>query len=600
MNKPLFHRAGELEATSSPFALVTILNTSGSASRNQGSMLVEGTGSITSTIGGGALEAFAIGAACRAIEGGHEDYSVSFTVDQEAKKGAGEVCLFIQVVKNQEGSAFFALAKEWEHKNIPFVFGFSLQGKSSRFLLASTGESAGISDEALLDQAKRSLEEGSDKRIAISGLEHFLTLPVPLTNLLLIGGGHVNQAIANLAHSLGYGFQVVETRPEYATRELFAYAKAIVVAPTLAEGLARVTINRFTYTVVASHTFGQDALEHLLSTATPFIGILGSRLKARMLFERLSVPPEQKERIFCPIGLDIGSETPSEIALSVLAQVMKERNGRTAKALRDFAKDLVVVRGGGDLATGVIMRLSNAGLPVVVLETEKPTVIRTTVSFAQAMFGGTTTVEGMLAKRCSDVDEAMAALQRGIIPLLSDPQGRTLQRLKPICIVDAILAKKNLGTTISDAPLVIALGPGFTAGVDCHVVIETKRGHSLGRVIREGEAIANTGIPGIIAGFGRERVIHSPAEGIFTSDHSIGDLVTTGETIAHVGGTEVHATLDGMIRGLLNNGLHVPLGFKIADIDPRGLEADYTTVSDKAKAIGGSVLEVLDGFLAKQ
>ena len=600
MNKNLFSRAGELEAASSPFALVTILNTTGSASRNQGSMLVEKTGAITSTIGGGALEAFAIEAACRAIEEKHEDHSVSFTVDQEAKKGAGEVSLFIQVVKNGDERPFFALARDWEQQSIPFVFGFSLNPKSSRFLLSSTEQRAGKSDEALLDHARKSLDEGFDRRIEVSGSEHFLTLPVPLTNLLLIGGGHVNQAIANLAHSLGYGFQVVETRSEFATGELFAYAKEIVVASTIAEGLKRVSINRFTYTVVASHTFDQDALEHLLATTTPYIGILGSRLKARMLFERILVPANQKDRIFCPIGLDIGTETPSEIALSVLAQVMKEKNGRTGKALRDFGKDLVVVRGGGDLATGVIMRLVNAGFPVVVLETEKPTVIRTTVSFAQAMFGGATKVEGMIAKHCKDVDEAMTAMQSGIVPLLVDPQGKTLENLKPICIVDAILAKKNLGTKIDDAPLVIALGPGFTAGVDCHVVIETKRGHSLGRVIREGQAIANTGIPGIIAGFGRERVIHSPAQGIFISDHTIGDLVSTGEVIAHVGKTAVVASLDGMIRGLLNNGLEVPQGFKIADIDPRGLEADFTTVSDKAKAIGGSVLEVLDGFLAKR
>lgn len=599
MNKPLFHRAYELEQASSPFALVTILNTTGSASRNQGSMLVERTGAITSTIGGGALEAFAIDAARRAIEKGKADHTLSFIVDQEAKKGAGEVSLFIQVVENREKRAFFGIASEWEHKGIPFVFGFSLHPKSSRFLVSSTHQSVGTSDEELLDHARKSLEEGFDRRIEVSGTDHFLTLPVPLTNLLLIGGGHVNQAIANLAHSLGYGFQVVETRSEYASIELFAYAKDIVVAPTIVEALKKVSINRFTYAVVASHTFDQDALEHLLSSPCPYIGILGSRLKARMLFDRISVPSEHKRRIFCPIGLDIGTETPGEIALSTLAQIMKEKNGRTGKALRDLGKNLVVVRGGGDLASGVIMRLFNAGYPVVVLETEKPTVIRTTVSFAQAMFGGATKVEGMLAKRCSDIDEAMAALHKGIIPLLADPQGLSLEKLNPVCIVDAILAKKNLGTTIGDAPLVIALGPGFVAGKDCHVVIETKRGHSLARVIREGEAIANTGIPGIIAGYGRERVIHSPSEGIFFSDHHIGDLVRKGEVIAHVGGTEVVASLDGMIRGLLNNGLPVPTGFKIADIDPRGLEADYTTVSDKAKAIGGSVLEVLDGFLAR-
>ncbi|MBI9096325.1 MAG: EF2563 family selenium-dependent molybdenum hydroxylase system protein [Sphaerochaeta sp.] len=600
MNKTLFYRAGELEKTSSPFALVTILNTTGSASRNQGSMLVERTGAITSTIGGGALEAFARETACQAIKEKREDFSVCFTVDQEAKKGAGEVSLFIQVVKHRKESPFFGVAKEWEQKSIPFVFGFSLENTSSRFLFSSTFESVGLSDEALREHAKKSLEEGFDKRIEISGAEHFLTLPVPVTNVLLIGGGHVNQAIANLSHSLGYGFQVVETRAEYASSVLFPYAKSIVVAPTLEEGLQKVSINRFTYTVVASHTFDQQALEYLLASSTAYIGILGSRLKARMLFERISVPAAQKDRLFCPVGLDLGSETPSEIALSVLAQIMKEKNGRTGKSLRNLAKSLVVVRGGGDLATGVIMRLVNAGLPVVVLETEKPTVIRTTVSFAQAMFGGKAKVEDMLAQKCSGVEEALTVMERGIVPLLVDPQGLFLEELNPLCIVDAILAKKNLGTTIEDAPLVIALGPGFTAGKDCHVVIETKRGHSLGRVIREGEAIANSGIPGIIAGFGRERVIHSPAAGIFISDHKIGDLVTIGEVIAHVGETEVLATLDGMIRGLLNNGLSVPTGFKIADIDPRGLEADFTTVSDKAKAIGGSVLEVLDGFLAKR
>jgi len=600
MNKPLFYRAGELEEASSPFALVTILNTTGSASRNQGSMLVEETGAITSTIGGGELEAFAIEEAREAIMGGSEDFLVSFTVDQEAKKGAGEVSLFIQVVGNREKEPFFTVARQWEARSIPFVFGFSLGPKSSRFLLSSTHQSLGTRDAQLLSHAKKSLEEGSDRRIEISGSEYFLTLPVPLTNLLLIGGGHVNQAIANLAHSLGYGFQVVETRAEYATDELFPFAKDIVVAPTISEGLREASINRFTYTVVASHTFAQDALEYLLGSPTPYIGILGSRLKAQMLFGRGCVPTAQRGRIFCPIGLDIGTETPTEIALSTLAQIMKERNGRTGRALRDFAKNLVVVRGGGDLATGVIMRLVRAGVPVVVLETEKPTVIRTTVSFAQAMFGGAAKVEGVIAKRCSDVDEAMAVLQRGMVPLLADPRALLLEKLRPICIVDAILAKRNLGTTIDDAPLVIALGPGFTAGKDCHALIETKRGHSMGRIIYEGEAIANTGIPGIIAGYGRERVIHSPTEGVFSSEKRIGDLVKEGEVIAHVGETPVLATLDGMIRGLLNNGLTVPPGFKIADIDPRGQEADYTTISDKAMAIGGAVLEVLDGFLAKR
>lgn len=600
MNKTLFHRAGELEEASCPFALVTILKTSGSASRNQGSMLVEGSKAITATIGGGALEAFAIEAAHKAIARRQEDYAVSFTVDQEAKKKAGEVILFIQVIQSDASSPFFTVASEWEQRGIPFVFGFSLEKESSRFLYSSTQKSQGTSREALLLHAKQSLEEGFDKRVEVSGKEYFLTIPIPLTNLLLVGGGHVNQAIANLARTLGYGYQVVETRAEFATDELFAHAKKRVVERTITEGLKKISINRFTYTVVASHTFDQDALEYLIATPTPYIGILGSKLKARMLFERLTVPPSQKRRVFCPIGLDIGTETPSEIALSTLAQIMKEKNGRSGKDLRDFTKSLVVVRGGGDLATGVIKRLFNAGLPVVVLETEKPTVIRTTVSFAQAMFEGETRVEDVVSRRCRDVDEALGVLQSGMVPLLADPQGAFLEKLKPLCIVDAILAKRNLGTTMADAPLVIALGPGFKAGKDCHVVIETKRGHSMGRIIREGEALANTGIPGIIAGFGRERVIHSPDEGVFSSDRKIGDLVKKDEVIAYVGKSPVRAPLEGMIRGLLNNGLTVPTGFKIADIDPRGLKADFTTVSDKAMAIGGSVLEVFDNFLARR
>ncbi len=336
MNKPLFYRAGELEASSTPFALVTILKTTGSASRTQGTMLVEGTGEITSTIGGGALEAFAIQEACNAVNKNMQDYSVSFTVDQEAKKGAGEVSLFIQVVETMENSYFFRKAKEWEQRSIPFVFGFSLVRKTSRFLFSSTQESVGSSDEALLEHARRSLDEGFGRLVEISGTGHFLTLPLPLTNLLLLGGGHVNQAIANLAHSLGYGFKVVETRPEYATGELFPCAKKIVVASTIKKGLQKISINRFTYTVVASHTFDQDALEYLLATPCPYIGILGSKLKASMLFDRISIAPDQKQRIFCPVGLDIGTETPEEIALSTLAQILKEKNGRTGRALRDF------------------------------------------------------------------------------------------------------------------------------------------------------------------------------------------------------------------------------------------------------------------------
>nr|WP_319776453.1 selenium-dependent molybdenum cofactor biosynthesis protein YqeB [uncultured Sphaerochaeta sp.] len=235
----------------------------------------------------------------------------------------------------------------------------------------------------------------------------------------------------------------------------------------------------------------------------------------------------------------------------------------------------------------------------MVLETEQPTVIRRTVSIAQAMYSDTVTIEGVKASRCKDLKDAYAKMDAGIIPILADPKGEQIKRIKPVCVVDAIMAKKNIGTTITDAPLVIALGPGFVAKQDCDLVIETMRGHSLAKILREGSAMPNTGIPGVIGGYGKERVIHSPAEGVFYSDHQIGDMVKQGEVIAKVGGVAVIATIDGKLRGLLNNGLKVPEHFKIADIDPRGEHADHTTVSEKAMAIGGAVLEAVDGFLSR-
>ena len=184
-----------------------------------------------------------------------------------------------------------------------------------------------------------------------------------------------------------------------------------------------------------------------------------------------------------------------------------------------------------------------------------------------------------------------------LVPVMVDPSLSILDILHPRVLVDATIAKRNLGTRMDMAPLVIALGPGFTAGVDCHAVIETKRGHTLGRVIYHGTAIPNSGVPGNIAGYAEERVIHSPSAGIFRGVKAIGDIVRKGDVIAYAGDVPVHATIDGKLRGLLHDGLEVPEGFKIADIDPRGEKADHTTISDKARAIAGGVLEAADRFV---
>ena len=258
--------------------------------------------------------------------------------------------------------------------------------------------------------------------------------------------------------------------------------------------------------------------------------------------------------------------------------------------------NLIIVRGAGDLATATIIRLHNAGFPVIALEVDKPTVIRRTVSFAQALFDGFFVVEGVRAVRC-EASDVMTVLNRGEVPVVADPEGRLIELLRPTVVVDAVIAKRNLGTTRDMAPFTIALGPGFVAGRDVDCVIETARGHNLARLIYEGSASPNTGIPGNIEGFTSERVMHSPCSGVFKGAVSIGDIVRKGDVIAYIGETPVHATLDGMVRGLLHDDLEVPEHFKVADIDPRGERADYHTCSDKARALSGSVLEAVMHYL---
>lgn len=277
-------------------------------------------------------------------------------------------------------------------------------------------------------------------------------------------------------------------------------------------------------------------------------------------------------------------------------------------------KDLIVVRGAGDLATGTIHRLKKAGFRLLVLEAEHPAAIRRQVALSEAVYAGSARVEDVEAVRM-DVDLAEKKNRKELleqemeqiwkkdgVPVLVDPAGLSIAALRPAVVVDAILAKKNLGTTKEMAPLVIALGPGFTAGEDVDVVIETKRGHNLGRVIRSGSAVPNTGIPGIIGGYGKERVMHAQAEGILRNAASIGDIVEARAVIAEIetenGTVPVEASFSGLLRGLIRDGYPVTKGFKIADIDPRKEELQNCfTISDKARCIAGSVLEVICGEL---
>lgn len=261
-------------------------------------------------------------------------------------------------------------------------------------------------------------------------------------------------------------------------------------------------------------------------------------------------------------------------------------------------KNLIIVRGGGDLATGTIYKLKKSGFPVLILEVSNPSAIRRNVAFCEAVYQGSQRVEDMTCYLADSLSQARQFLKEGKLTVLVDPTGESITALKPLAVVDAILAKKNLGTSRQMAPITVALGPGFTAGDDVDAVIETKRGHNLGRVLWHGCAIPNTGIPGMIAGYGKERVIHCPAEGILRNVKNITDIVSKGEVIANVetenGLVPVEATLDGILRGLIRDGYPVHVGFKMADIDPRADEYNNCfTISDKARCIAGGVLEAI-------
>ena len=261
-------------------------------------------------------------------------------------------------------------------------------------------------------------------------------------------------------------------------------------------------------------------------------------------------------------------------------------------------KNLIIVRGGGDLATGTIYKLKKCGFPVLILEAESPSAIRRNVAFSEAVYQGQQTVEDITCYMAGSVAEAEQFLAKGKLTLLVDPAGESIEEFKPLAVVDAILAKKNLGTHKAMAPVTVALGPGFEAGIDVNAVIETKRGHNLGKVLWSGFAAPNTGVPGIIAGFGKERVIHCPAEGILRNVKKITDTVVKGEVIAVVeteeGNVPVEASLDGLLRGLIRDGYPVTKGFKIADIDPRMDEyGNCFTISDKARCIAGGVVEAI-------
>lgn len=254
---------------------------------------------------------------------------------------------------------------------------------------------------------------------------------------------------------------------------------------------------------------------------------------------------------------------------------------------------LVLIRGGGDLASGVALRLHRAGIKLVIAELEKPMAVRRTVSFAEAVYSGQTEVEGVVARRLQKVILASAVADEGEIPVLVDPMLSSLPTLAPVALIDARMTKKAPEIGMDAAPLVIGLGPGFIAGENCHAVVETMRGHSLGRVFWQGSVQADTGVPGTIASHNLDRVLRAPADGRVEQAAEIGQQLKTGQLIASIAGQQLIAPFDGVLRGLVHPSLDVKKGMKIGDIDPRNDPSYCWRVSDKSLAIGGGVLEAL-------
>lgn len=531
MTKNIFADAAELFNRNIPFALATIVETKGSAPRHNASLLVQDNGKTCGTVGGGMVERYVIDQALEALQQG-KSRTVEGSMSRSGKNALGMDCGGTMTV-----------------------------------------------------------------HIDVFGLR---------PELLLVGGGHVNQAVGKLADQLGFSLTVADSWQPNLDPANYPEHTRFVNGADIVEAVSKVNITENTQVIIATNHEDNLALPAILQTPARHIGQLASRRKIDTLRKKAlagGISPARFDQVRTPVGLDIGAETPEEIAVSIMAEILAITHGKKAspmeEGIRNNRKNLVVIRGAGDLATGTALKLHNAGFKVVMLDLPEPTVIRTNIAFAQALLcdEGKAVVEEVVARKARSVSDCFKILNNNEIAVMADPECSSLRQLKPQVLVDAILAKRNLGTHIDMAPVTIALGPGFCAGEDVRAVIETCRGHDLARIIYQGTAKPDTGKPGQISGYDEQRVLRAPCAGIIIPCVAIGDLVSEGQTLATVeNGAEVQpviSQISGKVRGMIHSGLEVTDGFKVADVDPRGGAIDHTTISDKARAIAGGVLEAI-------
>ncbi|AMO57700.1 hypothetical protein GZ77_13640 [Endozoicomonas montiporae] len=529
MTNNVFSRAAELSDSHTPFAIASIIETSGSAPRHNAQLLVEDSGETTGTVGGGMVERHVISEAVAAIKTG-QSRMVDASLSRNGKNAMGMDCC--------------------------------------------------------------------------GAMKVFIDVHNVKPQLLLIGAGHVNQAVAHLAARLGFATTVADSwKPNLQAGRFPEYTR-LVEGDTIADAIEKTSINADTQVVIATNHEDIEALNTVLKTDARHIGQLASRKKVATLRTKAlesGISLDRFNEVRTPVGLDLGAETPEEIAVSIMSEILAIGHHKKPVPMGDTVEDAlgkrIVIRGAGDLATGTALKLHNSGYDVIMLDIAKPTVVRTNIAFAQALVNDDEmiSVEGVMGRKARSVADALKITAKREIAVMADPEAASLRQLKPAVVVDAILAKRNLGTHKDMAPVTLGLGPGFTAGDDVDAVVETCRGHDLGRIIYTGQAKPDTGKPGMIGGYDEERVLRSPCAGVITPLVKIGDLVTEGQTVATVGedAEPLITQIAGKVRGMVNPGLEVSEHFKVGDVDPRGASVDHTTTTDKARAIAGGVLEAI-------
>jgi len=537
----LFERADELVDRGEPAAMLTVVGKDESAPRDVGTRMLVTAQDEFGTIGGGSVEGLAVEAAREVLEG-------------QADPG-------VRTYELRPGG--------------------------------NTGMVCGGSMDVFIDRLR--------------GKRH----------VYVAGGGHIAAELAPLAARMGYAVTVIDDREEYADEARFPEATRVIHGD-YGEALAELPITSESAVVVAtrSGTFDTAAVGAALEGGAGYVGLVASDTKADRVLDNLAEDGVGRDRLVdvrAPVGLDLGGGGPEDVALSVLAELHADRHDASGSRLTRLDLDeLVVVRGGGDLASGVVYRLHQAGFPVAVLEVEQPTAVRRAVAFAEAVY------EDVVARHAEDFDAAVGLLEAGEVSVLVDPEAALVDALEPSVLVDAVMAKgkRDTGTRREQADVVIGLGPGFEAVPDAQesigaeaqapeaeaadggpvpvdAVVETDRGHELGRVFYEGTASPYDGTPGEREGHTLDRVLYAETAGEWSPAVQIGELVEAGDVVGHVGDEPVAAEIDGLVRGLIREGLEVEAGTKLGDIDPRGDAVDPTEVSDKALSLGGGVLEAV-------